>query len=105
MKASAPPAQDAGGKVDKSVVPIKLKVHVGEYCTCRRRYLVDPSYKDVIEFLQQCWAHGRDRRSKEFSYTDTDQDKISVLDDKDWEACLTYWRLSGAATLYLDTDL
>ena len=94
MEASAPPAQDAGGKVDKGVVPIKLKR--AETDTCWRVYLVDPTYDDIIEFLHRCVP-----KSWYFTYIDADQDAISVSNAQDWDACLTYWRRSGGDTLYL----
>ena len=98
MEASAPPAQDAGGKVDKSVVPIKLK---GSDGTCWRGYLVDPSLEDVRQFIKERMYV----KNAYFTYIDADQDAITVGNVDDWATCLTYWRCSGAATLCLHVQV
>ena len=98
MEASAPPAQDAGGKVDKSVVPIKLKgTNRNAYW---RGYLVDPSLEDIRKFIKERMYVN----NAYFTYIDADQDAIIVGNVDDWATCLTYWRRYGAATLCLSVE-
>ena len=99
MAASAPPAVFPDAQDE---VPIKYTVvwRDDKSIMRRRGYLLNPSYKEVLRQVEE-WSP---YHLYDFKYTDKDGDDITVGNEKDWAACVTYWRRSGADTVCLHNN-